>query len=279
MWASRRRRRSPVSCCGCSTRGSAGRSAGSPSRSRSGRDGWSYLRRFAARSDAVTAPSSHFAQQLEQHEVVPGARSAGGRCGVERDRRRRAGRRARLGLARANAGAAALRVDRADEPREAAAPFLEALAESGVRADVEVIGGGGELRAARRIIEKRRPAASVVFAGRMPYAEALRRHPGRGRGRADLDRLRDPGDDGLRGRVARHPVRGQRPRRRRRARRGPLGCRGRLGVGARRDPAPCGRRHRGRHRADARPDGARAVPPVLADGGDARGLPPGHGDA
>ena len=63
---------SRVSCCACSTRGSAGRSAGSASRSRAGRDGWSYLRRFAERSDAVTAPSSHFARRLEQHGVVPG---------------------------------------------------------------------------------------------------------------------------------------------------------------------------------------------------------------
>ena len=60
-------------------------------------------------------------------------------------------------------------------PEKRLLPFLEALAESGVRAEVEVIGGGGELRAARRIVEKRRPAASVVFAGRMPYAETLRR--------------------------------------------------------------------------------------------------------
>jgi hypothetical protein len=34
-------------------------------------------------------------------------------------------------------------------PEKRLLPFLEAVAESGVRADVEVIGGGGQLRAAR----------------------------------------------------------------------------------------------------------------------------------
>ena len=60
-------------------------------------------------------------------------------------------------------------------PEKRLLPFLEALAESGIGADVEVIGGGGQLRAARRLVEKLRPGASVVFAGRMPYAETLRR--------------------------------------------------------------------------------------------------------
>ena len=60
-------------------------------------------------------------------------------------------------------------------PEKRLLPFLEALAESGVRADVEVIGGGGQLRAAKKLVEKRRPAASVVFAGRLSYAETLAR--------------------------------------------------------------------------------------------------------
>src|SRR6478609_5072330 len=37
-----------------------------------GHDGWAYLRGFAERADAVTAPSSHFARRLEAHGVVPG---------------------------------------------------------------------------------------------------------------------------------------------------------------------------------------------------------------
>ena len=38
-----------------------------------------------------------------------------------------------------------------------------------------MIGGGGEERAARQLVERLRPEASVVFAGRLPYAETLRR--------------------------------------------------------------------------------------------------------
>ena len=49
------------------------------------------------------------------------------------------------------------------------------MAESGIDADVEVIGGGGQEKAARRLVARLGPAASVVFAGRLPYAETLRR--------------------------------------------------------------------------------------------------------
>ena len=92
-------------------------------------------------------------------------------------------------LARATAGRAAGRprfvwLGRMS-PEKRLLPFLEALAESGIDADVEIIGGGGQERAARRLVQKlglsapvlseRRGRASVVFAGRMPYAETLRR--------------------------------------------------------------------------------------------------------
>ena len=60
-------------------------------------------------------------------------------------------------------------------PEKRLMPFLEALAASGVEAEVEIIGGGGQLRAARRLVEKLRPRATVTFAGRMPYAQTLRR--------------------------------------------------------------------------------------------------------
>ncbi|GAA1956211.1 glycosyltransferase [Microbacterium deminutum] len=139
-----------------------------------GRDGWSYLRRFASRSDAVTAPSSHFADRLEDRGVVPQADPHIDVIwnGIDDDV-----------LDAALASAPATRppgpprfvwIGRMS-PEKGLLPFLEALAEADVRAEVEVIGGGGQLRAARRLIEKRRPTASVVFAGRMPYAETLRR--------------------------------------------------------------------------------------------------------
>jgi glycosyltransferase involved in cell wall biosynthesis len=151
-----------------------------------GRDGWSYLRRFADRSDALTAPSAHFAERLQLNGVVPGGRRGNPDLdaphaapvvdviwnGIDDDI---------LDAALADAP-----VERAPgpprfvwlgrmSPEKRLLPFLEALAESAVRADVEVIGGGGQLRAARRIVEKRGLSGSVVFAGRMPYAQTLHR--------------------------------------------------------------------------------------------------------
>ena len=126
--------------------------------------------------DAVTAPSSHFARRLEEHGVVAGGAARAGVDvvwnGIDDDvldaalaagpAERAPGRPRFVWLGRMS-------------PEKRLLPFLEALAESGIDADVEVIGGGGQEKAARRLVEKRRPAASVVFAGRLPYAETLRR--------------------------------------------------------------------------------------------------------
>ncbi len=141
---------------------------------RPGRDGWAYLRRFAALSDAVTAPSSHFARRLQEHGVV----AAGGEPvidvwnGIDDDV-----------LDAALAGGLAARTPGRPRfvwlgrmsPEKRLLPFLAALAESGIDADVEIIGGGGQERAARRLVRTLEPAASVVFAGRLPYVETLRR--------------------------------------------------------------------------------------------------------
>ncbi|MEI3867548.1 glycosyltransferase [Microbacterium sp. CCNWLW134] len=141
-----------------------------------GTDGWAYLRRFAARAAAVTAPSSHFAHRLMAHHVRPGGApqrhvdvvwngiddemlDAAGAAGPPRP----AHLRPRL-----------VWVGRMS-PEKRLLPFLDALADSGVAADVTVIGGGGQARAARRLVSRRRPAARVTFAGRLPYAETLRR--------------------------------------------------------------------------------------------------------
>ncbi|MCW3493093.1 glycosyltransferase [Microbacterium sp. SSM24] len=139
------------------------------------RDGWAYLRGLAAKSDAVTAPSTHFARRLEEHGVVP--RDAVPRVDVvwngiddgvldsvlaSAGSDRRPGPPRFVWLGRMS-------------PEKRLLPFLEALAASGVRAEVEVIGGGGQLRAAQRLVERLRPAASVVFAGKLPYARVLER--------------------------------------------------------------------------------------------------------
>jgi glycosyltransferase involved in cell wall biosynthesis len=60
-------------------------------------------------------------------------------------------------------------------PEKRLLPFLEALAEAHIDADVEVIGGGGQEKAARRFVRSHGLDRSVVFAGRLPYSETLRR--------------------------------------------------------------------------------------------------------
>ena len=136
-----------------------------------GRDGWAYLGGLAAFADAVTAPSAHFASRLEAHGVFPhvdviwngidddvlDAALAADTSGA------RPGRPRFVWLGRMS-------------PEKRLLPFLEAAAPSRASAaDVEVIGGGG--RSGRRGSSSRRlrPEASVVFAGRLPYAETLRR--------------------------------------------------------------------------------------------------------
>ncbi len=141
--------------------------AGSPTDSG---DGWAYLRGLAAGSDAVTAPSGHFARRLEEHGVFEpvdvvwnGIDDAELESVLARPRSLGSPRLPRLAwLGRMS-------------PEKRLLPFLEAVAASGISAEVEIYGGGGQLGAARRLVRERRPAASVIFMGRMPHAETLRR--------------------------------------------------------------------------------------------------------
>ena len=147
-----------------------------------GRDGWAYLRGFAERAEAVTAPSSHFARRLESHGVAPGRGipSGGARRvdviwnGIDDDLLEAT----LASRAEGAPGPPRLVWLGRMSPEKRLLPFLEALAVSGISADVEVLGGGGQLRPAQRLVERLRPRASVVFAGRMPYAETLRRLAG-----------------------------------------------------------------------------------------------------
>ncbi len=138
-----------------------------------GADGWTYLRRFAQRSAAVTAPSSHFAHRLEQHGVMP---NGGGGVDVvwngiddevlDRVRAERVGR--------GDGPPRFVWLGRMS-PEKRVLPFLHALAESHVDARVQIIGGGGQLAAARRLVRAHGLDDAVDFAGRIPYAEVLRR--------------------------------------------------------------------------------------------------------
>lgn len=149
------------------------RGLGGASARQLGRDGWAFLRRYASRSDAVTAPSAHFARRLERHGVVPRS----GRVEViwngiddevldqviaaEPD-------------ARTPGPPRFVWIGRMS-PEKRLLPFLEAVAESGVRAEVEVIGGGTQRAAAQRLVERRDPVADVRFSGRLPYGQTLTR--------------------------------------------------------------------------------------------------------
>ena len=147
----------------------AGRAAEAP-----GRDGWSYLRRFAGLSSAVTAPSSHFAHRLDEHGVVAadGSPVIDVWNGIDDDvldaalaagpSARAPGRPRLVWLGRMS-------------PEKRLLPFLEALGEAGIDADVEIIGGGAQEKAARRLAEKLGLDRSVVFAGRLPYTQTLGR--------------------------------------------------------------------------------------------------------
>lgn len=138
-----------------------------------GRDGWAFLRGYAVRSAAVTAPSGHFARRLEAHGVVP----ASGFVDVvwngiddelrdavlaEAAAQRTAGRPRFLWLGRMSAEKRLL-------------PFLEAVAEADVDARFDVIGGGTQFAAARRLVRRRGIAHRVRFLGKRPYRDVLAR--------------------------------------------------------------------------------------------------------
>jgi glycosyltransferase involved in cell wall biosynthesis len=150
----------------------ARRALRNPARGR-GRDGWSYLRTLAARADAVTAPSSHFARRLEEHDVFPHVDVVWN--GIDDD----VLDAVRPATTAANPRRARLLWIGRMSPEKRLLPFLRAVVEADIDADVEVIGGGAQRRAAERIVTARRSKAgapaSVVFAGRLPYAETLRR--------------------------------------------------------------------------------------------------------
>lgn len=133
-----------------------------------GSDGWAYLRGIAQGSTAVTAPSGHFARRLEQYGVFDDDVDVVWN-GIDDD--------LLASVLASTQGAAAAHRPRfvwlgRMSPEKRLLPFLEAVALSQVDADIEVIGGGGQLRAAERIA---RGHGGIRFAGRLPYAETLAR--------------------------------------------------------------------------------------------------------
>ncbi|MFK4761941.1 glycosyltransferase family 4 protein [Microbacterium sp. ZW T5_45] len=132
-----------------------------------GSDGWAFLRGLAAGASAVTAPSTHFARRLERHGVFDAVDVVWN--GIDDDLRaatlaaapeeRTPGRPRFVWLGRMS-------------PEKRLLPFLEAFVASGIDAELEIIGGGGQRSAAERIVAG---MPNVRFAGRLSYPETLAR--------------------------------------------------------------------------------------------------------
>ncbi len=132
-----------------------------------GRDGWAFLRGLAAGADAVTAPSTHFARRLEEHGVFSPVDVIWN--GIDDDVR--AETLAAVPVAREPGRPRFVWLGRMS-PEKRLLPFLEAFVASGVEADLEIIGGGGQRAAAERIVAG---LPGVRFAGRLSYPETLAR--------------------------------------------------------------------------------------------------------
>ncbi|WP_194762401.1 glycosyltransferase [Microbacterium sp. UFMG61] len=145
-------------------RRSALRVLGEPAR---GSDGWAFLRGIASGASAVTAPSTHFARRLEENGVFSPVDVVWN--GIDDDLREQT-------LAAAPAERAPGRprfvwLGRMS-PEKRLLPFLEAFVESGVDADLEIIGGGAQRAAAEKIVAG---MPNVRFAGTLTYPQTLAR--------------------------------------------------------------------------------------------------------
>jgi glycosyltransferase involved in cell wall biosynthesis len=143
---------------------------GYPGGAAEGSDVWAYLRALARSAQAVTAPSSHYANKLREHDVFGRVDAIWN--GIDDDaldqvlaRRPAVRQPGRPRLVWAGRLSAEKRV----------LPFLRAVADARLDAEVEVIGGGGQLETARRLAEDLGLAGSVRISGRIPYAAALQR--------------------------------------------------------------------------------------------------------
>ncbi|QBR75245.1 glycosyltransferase [Microbacterium sediminis] len=136
-----------------------------------GTDGWAYLRGLASGASAVTAPSGHFARRLESHGVFPAVDAIWN--GMDDDLLDRM-RAERVEPAAPPAVPTFLWVGRMS-PEKRLLPFLEAVARAGAPMRVEVIGGGAQSRAARRVVARYGLGEIVTFLGGLPYEQTLAR--------------------------------------------------------------------------------------------------------
>ncbi|KIP95208.1 glycosyltransferase [Microbacterium sp. MEJ108Y] len=132
-----------------------------------GNDGWAFLRGIASGSSAVTAPSTHFARRLEEHGVFSPVDVVWN--GIDDDVREATLAAAPIG--RAPGRPRFVWLGRMS-PEKRLLPFLEAFVESGIDADLEIIGGGAQRAAAEKIVSG---LSNVHFAGKLSYADTLAR--------------------------------------------------------------------------------------------------------
>ena len=145
--------------------GSVRGGAGSPRVGAS--DGWAFLRGLAAGASAVTAPSTHFARRLERHDVFPSVDVIWN--GIDDDVR--AAVLAEAPAERAPGRPRFVWLGRMS-PEKRLLPFLESWVASGIDADLEIIGGGGQRAAAEKIVAG---DDGVRFLGRLTYPQTLAR--------------------------------------------------------------------------------------------------------
>ncbi|MBF0817038.1 glycosyltransferase [Microbacterium paludicola] len=143
---------------------------GLPGGAATGADGWAYLRGLARGARAVTAPSSHFARRLEAHGVFDAVDVVWN--GIDDEVFDRV--RAEAPAERAPGPPRFVWLGRMS-PEKRLLPFLEALAQAHVECEVELIGGGGQLAAARKLVDAHGMQDRVRFAGKLAYDETLRR--------------------------------------------------------------------------------------------------------
>jgi glycosyltransferase involved in cell wall biosynthesis len=132
-----------------------------------GSDGWAFLRGLAAGASAVTAPSTHFARRLEQHEVFSHVDVVWN--GIDDDVR--AATLAEASSERMPGPPRFVWLGRMS-PEKRLLPFLKAWVGSGVEAELEIIGGGAQRAAAEKIVAG---TLNVRFSGKLTYAETLAR--------------------------------------------------------------------------------------------------------
>ncbi|WP_217184873.1 glycosyltransferase [Streptomyces sp. AC495_CC817] len=133
----------------------------------SGADGWAFLRGLASGASAVTAPSTHFARRLEEHDVFRPVDVVWN--GIDDDVR--AATIAAAPVAPPEGRPRFVWLGRMS-PEKRLLPFLEAFVASGVDAELEIIGGGAQRAAAEKIVAG---IPHVRFAGRLSYPETLAR--------------------------------------------------------------------------------------------------------